>query len=104
MNPPIEIDCVPTRKETAERLRVSVRTLSRMGSRGELSPGIKIGARFRLSRFYDRAILEVARAGPGRLTYRHIVLASDAAQPPSAKTKAPASWLAGAKIRSGVVN
>jgi hypothetical protein len=54
MNPPIEIDCVPTRKETAERLRVSVRTLSRMESRGELSPGIKIGARFRLARFDPR--------------------------------------------------
>jgi predicted DNA-binding transcriptional regulator AlpA len=36
------IDFIRTRKETAQRLRVSLRTLQRMESRGEAPPRIKI--------------------------------------------------------------
>ena len=35
-------DRIRTRKEVAERLRISVRTLTRMESRGKLPPRIKI--------------------------------------------------------------
>jgi predicted DNA-binding transcriptional regulator AlpA len=36
------IDFIRTRKETAQRLRVSLRTLQRMESRGEAPPRIRI--------------------------------------------------------------
>jgi predicted DNA-binding transcriptional regulator AlpA len=39
------IDFIRTRKETAQRLRVSLRTLQRMEARGEAPPRIKISDR-----------------------------------------------------------
>jgi predicted site-specific integrase-resolvase len=57
------VDCVRTRKETAERLRISVRTLSRMERRGEIQ---RIRISDRIFGYRDSAIEKFLeeRTGP----------------------------------------